>query len=602
MKARRERGRECGLLRWFSCGFSFAFGSVLGHPKDGSQALLPTFVIGLREGVEAALIVGIVAGFLRQEGRRDALRPMWLGRPARDRDLRGRRRGLELLDEALPQRQQEGLETVVGAAAVGIVTFMIVWMKRNARGLSGELRGRAGAALASGSVSALVAMAFFAVIREGLETVVFLIAVLQGAEIPATAGLGAFLGLAVAVAIGALIYRGGIKLNLQRFFKVTGVVLVLVAAGLVANSLHTAHEAGWLNVGQNQALDLTWLVVPGTWTSALLTGMLGWQPQPTEAELIGYLAFLIPASLYVLAPGFLRRAAGGERRPACCCCARRARGLRRQRRRHAGRVGRAGSKRERGRDRRDQAHRRGLRSGHGQARRRPHDVQDHQRRHGPRERGRGAERRAHPRREGEPRGGAVRLVHAGPATGPVLAVLPGRDDRGHRRRHRRRHGVASAKDPLLAGAVTGYQRYVSTQAKELVKRVEAFVAAVKAGDVEKAKEQFAAARVPYETIEPVAESFGTLDPDIDARVNDVEKGQKWTGFHRIEQALWEKHSTKGLEPDRGQAARRREDAREQDRRRSPTSPTSWPTAPTGCWTRSPPRRSAAKRIATRTPT
>src|SRR4051794_24991006 len=108
--------------------------------------------------------------------------------------------------------------------------------------------------------------------------------------------------------------------------------------------------------------------------------------------------------------------------------------------------------------------------------------------------------------------------------------------------------AASSDDPLLQGAVTGYQRYVTTQAKELVKRVESFVDAVKAGDVEKAKAQFAAARVPYETIEPVAESFGTLDPDIDARVNDVEKGQKWTGFHRIEQALWEQKSTAGMGP------------------------------------------------------
>lgn len=108
--------------------------------------------------------------------------------------------------------------------------------------------------------------------------------------------------------------------------------------------------------------------------------------------------------------------------------------------------------------------------------------------------------------------------------------------------------TASSPDPLLAGAVAGYQRYVTTQAKELVRRVQSFVDAVKAGDIEKAKAQFAAARVPYETIEPVAESFGTLDPDIDARVNDVEKGQKWTGFHRIEKALWEDNSTKGLGP------------------------------------------------------
>jgi len=109
----------------------------------------------------------------------------------------------------------------------------------------------------------------------------------------------------------------------------------------------------------------------------------------------------------------------------------------------------------------------------------------------------------------------------------------------------------AATDPLLQGAVTGYQRYVTTQAKELVKRVQPFVEAVKAGDVERAKELFASARVPYETIEPVAESFGTLDPEIDARVNDVEKGQEWTGFHRIEQALWEKNSTAGMGPIAG---------------------------------------------------
>ena len=264
--------------------------------------MLPSFVIGLREGVEAALIVGIIASFLRQEGRRDALRPMWTGVGAAILICVAVGALLEVLDEELPQRRQEGLETVIGVAAIGIVTFMIVWMRRHARGLSGRLRLSAKAALAEGSTKALVAMAFFAVIREGLETVVFLLAVFQNADDPATAGIGAVLGLAVAVAIGVLIYSGGVRLNLSRFFRVTGFVLVLVAAGLVATTIHTAHEAGWLNAGQDQALDLTWLVVPGSWTSALLTGMLGWQPQPTYVELIGYLVFLIPAAAYVLWP------------------------------------------------------------------------------------------------------------------------------------------------------------------------------------------------------------------------------------------------------------------------------------------------------------
>src|SRR3954454_10874302 len=268
--------------------------------------MLPSFVIGLREGVEAALIVGIIASFLRQEGRRDALRPMWGGVVAAIVICAAVGGLLELLDEELPQRQQEGLETVIGVAAVGIVSFMIVWMRRHARGLSGQLRDSARRALASGSARALIAMAFFAVIREGLETVVFLLAVFQNADDAGTAGLGAVLGLMVAVAIGALIYRGGVRLNLARFFRVTGLVLVLVAAGLVASTLHSAHEAGWLNAGQGQALDLTWLVVPGSWTSALLTGMLGWQPQPTHIELIGYLVYLIPATLYVLWPAGVR--------------------------------------------------------------------------------------------------------------------------------------------------------------------------------------------------------------------------------------------------------------------------------------------------------
>src|SRR4051794_31017286 len=268
--------------------------------------MLPSFVIGLREGIEAALIVGIVAGFLRQEGRRDALRPMWLGVAAALAICVAVGAVLELLDEELPERGQEGLETIVGVAAIGIVSFMIVWMRRHARGLSGQLRDSARAALVSGSTGALVAMAFFAVIREGLETVVFLLAVFQSADDPGTAGFGALLGLATAIAIGFLIYGGGVRLNLARFFRITGFVLVLVAAGLVASTIHSAHEAGWLNTGQGQALDLTWLVVPGSWSSALLTGMLGWQPLPTHAEVIGYLVYLVPAALYVLWPAGVR--------------------------------------------------------------------------------------------------------------------------------------------------------------------------------------------------------------------------------------------------------------------------------------------------------
>jgi high-affinity iron transporter len=275
--------------------------------------VLPTFVIGLREGVEASLIVGIIAAFLRQENRKGTLRAVWLGVAAAAALCAAVGVALHLLDEQLPQRQQEGLETVVALAAVGMVTFMIVWMRRHARGLRRELEHSAASALAAGSVAALVAMAFFAVLREGLETAVFLLAAFQSAANPGAAGAGALIGVGVAVLIGWGIYRGGVKINLARFFRLTALVLVLVAAGLLASAAHTAHEAGWLNHLQGQALDLSWLIVPGSVTSSLLTGMLGLQPQPTVAEAAVYLLYAVPMAAYVLWPHRPRRVAATAR-------------------------------------------------------------------------------------------------------------------------------------------------------------------------------------------------------------------------------------------------------------------------------------------------
>jgi high-affinity iron transporter len=264
--------------------------------------VLPTFVIGLREGVEASLIVGIVAAFLRQQGRLDALRWMWAGVATAVVLCIGVAVVLQVVDDALPQRQQEGLETVVAAIAVGMVTFMIVWMRRHARDLAGDLRTHAAGALAQGSVWALVAMAFFAVVREGLETAVFLLAAFQASGNALSAGAGALLGVLVAIGIGWGLYGGGLRLNLSRFFRVTSVALVLVAAGLVMSAFHTAHEAAWLNSLQARAVDLSWLVRPGSVSSSLLTGVLGLQPQPTVGEAAGWLVYLIPMLVFVLWP------------------------------------------------------------------------------------------------------------------------------------------------------------------------------------------------------------------------------------------------------------------------------------------------------------
>ncbi len=264
--------------------------------------MIPTLVITLREGVEASLIVGIVAAFLVKQGRRDALSSMWLGVGLAVAICVAVAIALRVIGDELPQRQQEALETVVGLIAVGMISYMIVWMRRHARGLRAQLEGHAAEALAIGSATALVGMAFLAVLREGFETAVFLLAAFQDTTDTTAAGAGAVIGLVAAVALGMAIYFGGVRINLSRFFRVTGFVLVLVAAGLLATAAHTAHEAGWINGMQNQALDLTWLVQTGTVSGSLLTGMLGLQPQPTDVELLVYLLYAIPMGLYVVWP------------------------------------------------------------------------------------------------------------------------------------------------------------------------------------------------------------------------------------------------------------------------------------------------------------
>ena len=264
--------------------------------------MLPTFVIGLREGLEAALIVGIIAAFLAQQGRKDALRQVWIGVGIAVVLCVIIGVALRVVSQQLPQQGQEGLETVVGALAVIMVTYMVLWMAKHSRGLKRELEGAAASALAQGSTAALVGMAFLAVLREGFETAVFLLALTQASGNASLSLLGAVLGILVAAAIGYGIYKGGVRLNLSRFFRITGVVLVIVAAGLVMSTLHAGFEAHWISFGQQRAVDLSWLVVQGTPLYSLFSGVLGVQPYPTVIEVTGWLIYTVPMLAYVLWP------------------------------------------------------------------------------------------------------------------------------------------------------------------------------------------------------------------------------------------------------------------------------------------------------------
>ncbi|WP_320671529.1 iron uptake transporter permease EfeU [Patulibacter defluvii] len=282
-----------------------------------TTATLPIvqFVIGLREGVEASLIVGIIAAFLHQQGRPDAVRWVWVGVSLAVLICFGVAVGLEVAGDQLPQREQEGFETIVALVAVGMVTTMIIWMRKHARTMAGELRQSAAAALASGSVLALIVMSFFAVLREGFETAVFIVPYLQADNLDA-AGLtrgtvvaGAILGLVVSALIGWGIYRGGVRLNLTRFFRITAAFLVVVAAGLVANAAHSAFEARWYSGLQHSPIDLSGVISPSNESplSNLITAMFGVRPHPSWAEIIGWLLYAVPMLAFVLWPERWRR-------------------------------------------------------------------------------------------------------------------------------------------------------------------------------------------------------------------------------------------------------------------------------------------------------
>jgi high-affinity iron transporter len=257
-------------------------------------AFIGIFLIGLREGLEGTLIVSIVATFLNRRGH--STRTMFAGVAVAVLIGVGVGVGLNLLSTNLPHEQQEMMATVVGVIAIVFVTSMIVWMSRNAGRLQGELEHEVEEAASRGSGSAaLVSMAFIAVLKEGIELSVFLLAAAQTSHgshwIVVVGGLA---GIVVSIAVGVGLYFGGLKLNLDRFFQVTGVFLIVVAAGLVMNALRTANEAGWLNIGQQQVLDLSsWISETTVW-GALITGLFGIPADPRLIEVLGWLIYVVP--------------------------------------------------------------------------------------------------------------------------------------------------------------------------------------------------------------------------------------------------------------------------------------------------------------------
>ncbi len=268
--------------------------------------MLATFVIALREGLEAALIVGIIAAFLRKNGK--SLSAMWIGvfLAVLLSVIVGV--ALSMTERALPQASQEAMEAAIGLVAVFFVTGMVMWMNTHAKNIKQSLEQEAAEAISQSSAFALASMAFLAVLKEGFETSVFLLATFSVAQSAVWAAAGAVIGLIMAVIIGWGIYAGGIRINLGRFFRFTGLFLILVAAGLIITSLRSAHEAGWVNVGQDRFSNLMWLVPPGTVQSALISGVLGIPADPRQIEVVGWVLYIVLVALMVFWPARLRLA------------------------------------------------------------------------------------------------------------------------------------------------------------------------------------------------------------------------------------------------------------------------------------------------------
>ncbi|MGK5642488.1 iron uptake transporter permease EfeU [Streptomyces sp. URMC 126] len=259
------------------------------------------YLIGLREGLEASLVVCILVAYLVKSGRKDALRPVWLGIAAAVLLSMGFGAVLQYGSRTMTFEAQEMLGGSLSVIAVGLVTWMVFWMRRTARHLKRELHGKLDAALAMGT-TALVVTAFLAVGREGLETALFIWTAVQATDDGVRPLVGALLGLLTAVVLGWLFYRGALRINLAKFFTWTGAMLIVVAAGVLAYGFHDLQEADVLPGLNAKAFDVSEQVPVDSWYGTLLKGVFNFQPDPTKLQVWVWVLYLVPTLVLFFRP------------------------------------------------------------------------------------------------------------------------------------------------------------------------------------------------------------------------------------------------------------------------------------------------------------
>lgn len=267
--------------------------------------MFANYLIGLREGLEAALIVSILLAYLARVGRTELRGAVWRGVGLAVAVSVGTGALLQITHTELADRYQAAFSGVTSVAAVGLVTWMVLWMAKRSRTLKSDLEGRIDRALDGGSM-ALGSIAFIAVIREGLETALFLWsgATSTGNGDVAAPLVGALLGLATAVVAGLALYRGALRVNLGRLLRWSGAALVVIAAGVLSYAAHEFTEIGLLPGEDATAFDVSGVINPDGALAAVLRGLLNFRPETSWPVFLAWALYLVPVMWW-----FLRRSA-----------------------------------------------------------------------------------------------------------------------------------------------------------------------------------------------------------------------------------------------------------------------------------------------------
>lgn len=254
--------------------------------------MLPSYLLSLREGIEAALIIGIVLGALRQMRRTDLSSAVWIGVISASALSVLAGVLLAILGLGFEGQAEQIFEGITMLLAAAVLTWMIFWMSRQARNIKGELESGVHKAAFEGGKRGLFALAFLAVLREGIELALFLVASVFASDVQGTL-IGAFLGLGTAILLGWSLFATTVRLDLRRFFQVTGFLLILFAAGLVAHGVHEFNEAGLIPSVIEHVWDVNPILDENTTLGSMLKALFGYNGNPSLTEVLAYFAYFV---------------------------------------------------------------------------------------------------------------------------------------------------------------------------------------------------------------------------------------------------------------------------------------------------------------------